>query len=57
MKCMQTNFGGCSLSGFGDIATFLLPSKMAKFSFQTIKSAQRNHANRGCEMHPCTDKF
>ena len=22
VKCMQTNFGGCSLSGFGDIATF-----------------------------------
>ena len=21
-KCMQTNFGGCSLSSFGDIATF-----------------------------------
>ena len=36
MKCMQTNFGGCSLSGFGDIATFLLPSKMAKFSFWTM---------------------
>ena len=22
MKYMQTNFGGCDLSGFGDIATF-----------------------------------
>ena len=22
VKCMHTNFGGCSLSGFGDIATF-----------------------------------
>ena len=21
-KCMYTNFGGCGLSGFGDIATF-----------------------------------
>ena len=22
VKCMYTNFGGCGLSGFGDIATF-----------------------------------
>ena len=22
VKCMQTNFGGCTFSGFGDIATF-----------------------------------
>ena len=22
VTCMQTNFGGCGLSGFGDIATF-----------------------------------
>ena len=22
VKCMHTNFGGCDLSGFGDIATF-----------------------------------
>ena len=22
VKCMHTNFGGCGLSGFGDIATF-----------------------------------
>ena len=22
MKCLQTNFGGCSLSGFGDFAPF-----------------------------------
>ena len=22
VKCMCTNFGGCDLSGFGDIATF-----------------------------------
>ena len=36
MKCMQTNFGGYSLSGFGDFSAFLLPSKMAKFPFQTI---------------------
>ena len=32
VKCMQTNFGGCSLSGFGDIATF----KNGKFPFPTM---------------------
>ena len=29
VKCMYTNFGGCGLSAFGDIATF----KTAKFPF------------------------
>ena len=29
MKCMQTNFGGRGLSGFGDIATL----KNGKFPF------------------------
>ena len=29
VTCMQTNFGGHGLFGFGDIATF----KMAKFPF------------------------
>ena len=32
VKCMHTNFGGCDLSSFGDIATF----KKAKFSFWTM---------------------
>ena len=32
VKCMHTNFGGCDLSGFGDIATF----KKAKFPFRTM---------------------
>ena len=59
MKCMQTNFGGRSLSCFGDLALFCLPSKTAKISFSTmahggqkIESAQKIHASRGCyEMH------
>ena len=29
VKCMQTNFGGRSLSEFKDLAPFCLPSKMA----------------------------
>ena len=36
MKCMQTNFDGRSLFGFGDFAPFCLPSNLAKFSFQTM---------------------
>ena len=31
VTCMQTNFGGCDLSGFGDIATF----KYGQISFST----------------------
>ena len=33
VKCMQTNFGGCGLFGFGDFIPFWLPSKTAKFPF------------------------
>ena len=32
VKCMHTNFGGFSLSSFGDIATL----KKAKFPFPTM---------------------
>ena len=32
VKFIHTNFGGCGLSGFGDIATF----KTAKFPFQPM---------------------
>ena len=39
MKCMQTNFGGCGFSGFGDMAPFSMPSKMAKISLQTMDYA------------------
>ena len=30
VKCMQTNFVGYGLSGFGDFSPFCLPSKTAK---------------------------
>ena len=33
VKCMETNFGRCSLSGFGVMAPFCLPSKQPNFSF------------------------
>ena len=32
VKCMHTNFGGCGLSGFGDITTL----KTVKFPFPTM---------------------
>ena len=36
LKCMQTNFGGHGLSGFGDFVLFCLPSKTAKISLWTM---------------------
>ena len=53
VTCMYTNFGGCGVSGFGDIAT----SKMAIFPILTIivhgqqkfnqsESAQKIYASR-----------
>ena len=56
VKCMQTNFDGRGLSGFGDMTPFCLPSKTAKFPFgpwtivhggQKIELAQKIHASRG----------
>ena len=56
MKCMQTNFDGRDLSGFGVMAPFCLPSKQPKFPFrpwtivhggQKIESAQKIQASRG----------
>ena len=56
VKCMQTNFGGHGLFGFGVMAPFYLPSKTAKISFQTMdyspwgqkmELARKIHASRG----------
>ena len=54
VKCMQINFGGRGLSGFGDIAPFSFPSKTAEISLwtmdyrgQKIELAQKIHASRG----------
>ena len=55
LKRMQTNFGGRGFSGFGDFASFCLPSKQTKFPFrpwtivhggQKIELAQKIHASR-----------
>ena len=56
VKCMQANFGGCGLSGFGVMAPSCLPSKRPNFPFgpwaivhggQKIELAQKIHASRG----------
>ena len=56
VKCMQTTFGGCGLSGFEDFAPFYMSSKWPKFSFrpwtivhggQKMELAQKIHASRG----------
>ena len=56
VKCMETNFGGHGISGFGDFAPFQTPSKRPKFPFgpwtivhggQKIELAQKIHASRG----------
>ena len=36
VKCMQTNFGGCDLSGFGDFVHFSFAFKIAKISLPTM---------------------
>ena len=60
VTCMHTNFGCHGLSGFGVMASFCLPSKMAKISLQTkislrtmdnkkfnrLESAQKIYASR-----------
>ena len=43
VKCMQTNFGGRGLSGFGVMASFCLPSKMAKISLRTMDYSHTVH--------------
>ena len=41
VKCMYTNFGGCGLLSFGDIATF----KTAKFPLLTMDYIVHGHQN------------
>ena len=35
VKCMETNFGGHDISGFGDFAPFLNTFKTAKISLRS----------------------
>ena len=49
MKCMQTNFDGHSLFGFGVMAPFCLPSKMAKISLRTMDYKNRIGSKNSCK--------
>ena len=48
MKCMETNFGGRGISGFGVMAPFSLPSKQRTIVHggQKIELAQKIHISR-----------
>ena len=56
VKCVQTNFGGHDLFGFGVMSPFTCLQKRPKFPFepwaivhggQKIESAQKIYASRG----------
>ena len=46
VKCMETNFGGHDISGFGDFAPFCVTSKTTKFPFQTMDYSPWGSKNR-----------
>ena len=46
MKCMENNFGGHDVFGFGDIAPFSLPSRTAKISLWTMDYSPWGSKNR-----------
>ena len=56
VKCMHTNFGGCGLSSFGDIATFkngqISPSDYG-YSPWSSKKCNRSESTR--KIHASTD--
>ena len=51
VKCMETNFGGHDITGFGDFAPFSNTFKTAKISLwtmgQKMELPQKIHASRG----------
>ena len=48
VTCINTNFGGCDLSGFGDIATF----KNSQFSLSTLGLLTHGHQKVGLVFLP-----
>ena len=46
VKCMETNFDGRDLSGFGVMAPFCLPSKRDKISLLTMDYSPWGSKNR-----------
>ena len=53
VKCMQTNFDGHDLSGFGVMAPFCLPSKTAKISLLTMDYSPWESKNRISSKNSC----
>ena len=46
VKCMQTDFGECDLSGFGDFVHFSFVFKTAKISLPTMDYSPWGSKNR-----------
>ena len=57
VKRMETNFGGSGLSGFGFMAPFCLPSKMAKISLLTMDYSPWGSKNRIGSKNSCKQRL
>ena len=56
VKCMETNFGGHGVFGFGDFAPFSNTFEMAKISLQTMDYSPWGSKNRiGSKIHASRD--
>ena len=53
LKCMQTNFGGRDLFGFGDFAYFSFAFKTAKISLRTMGYSPWGSKNRIGSKNSC----
>ena len=53
LKRMQTNFGGRGFSGFGVMAPFSFPFKMAKISLLTMDYSPWGSKNRIDSKNSC----
>ena len=53
VKCMETNFGGHGISGFGDFGSFSNTFKTAKISLQTMDYSPWGSKNRIGSKNSC----
>ena len=53
MKCIETNFGGHGISGFGDFAPFSNALKTAKISHQIMDYSPWESKNRIGSKNSC----
>ena len=56
VKCMQTNFGGPGLSGFGDFAPFSFAFKTAIISIWTLDYSSWRSKNRIGSKNLCKER-